>query len=392
MSERPPGGTSPRPSGTMPTAPAAPRLVSLDQFRGYTVLGMLFVNLVGGAAALPAAFKHHHTYCSYADTIMPQFLFAVGFACRLTLTRRARQGRPREAVARAVKRNLGLILLGVVLYKLGGQYRAWDELAHTEPWTLLQRALKRQPFEALVHIGVTTLWALPVVLAPGWVRVLYAAASGGLHAALSCGGYYEWNLTPPVGIDGGPLGFLTWAVPLLAGTLAYDLVARADAAGRPGGGVAGLLGWAAGLMALGYALSCVGAYEPPHDRARPGWSPAAPPPFVPPPDPAPKNYWTMSQRAGSVSYTTFAAGFALAVYAAFRVGCDRLGRRSGYLALLGRQALVVYVVHDLVGGLVGPSLPRDAPLWYVLAAFGVALALVTAFLRYLDRNGIVFRL
>lgn len=56
------------------------RLVSLDQFRGYTVIGMILVNYVGGFAVVPEVLKHHNDYCSYADTIMPQFLFAVGFA------------------------------------------------------------------------------------------------------------------------------------------------------------------------------------------------------------------------------------------------------------------------------------------------------------------------
>jgi predicted acyltransferase len=364
----------------------ADRLSSLDQFRGYTVLGMVFVNFIGGAVAIPATFKHHHTYCSFADTIMPQFLFAVGMAYRLTLLRRLQQGRPREALWRAVKRNLGLILLGVVLYKLGGQYRTWDELTRSDTGSFLERTFKRTPFEALVHIGVTALWALPVILAPGWVRVLFAVASGGLHVYLSSAGYYVWNMTPPVGIDGGPLGFLTWTVPLIAGTLAYDLVARS------GVGTAGLLGWAVALMTVGYGLSCLGMHEPPHAPTEPGWSPLAAPPFVPPANPELKNYWMMSQRAGSVSYTTFAAGFALAVYALFRVVCDRYGRRWGYLELFGRQALAAYVVHGLVDGLVGPFLPKDAPLWYVLAAFGVYLALITIILRYFDRNGIVFRL
>ena len=72
--------------GNEPTTPI--RLASLDQFRGYTVLGMFFVNFVGSFAAIPAIFKHHNTYCSYADTIMPHFFFAVGFAYRMTLLRR----------------------------------------------------------------------------------------------------------------------------------------------------------------------------------------------------------------------------------------------------------------------------------------------------------------
>ena len=56
---------------------------------------MFFVNFVGGYKAIPAVFHHHHTYCSYADTIMPQFLLAVGFGMRLSYLRRAASGRGR---------------------------------------------------------------------------------------------------------------------------------------------------------------------------------------------------------------------------------------------------------------------------------------------------------
>ncbi len=50
---------------------------------------MLLVNFIGGFVVVPAILKHHNTYCSYADTIMPQFFFAVGFAFRLTFLRRS---------------------------------------------------------------------------------------------------------------------------------------------------------------------------------------------------------------------------------------------------------------------------------------------------------------
>ena len=74
-------------------SPTVKRVVSLDQFRGYTVAGMFLVNFLGGYASVPAWLKHHNTYNSYPDTIMPQFFFAVGFAYRLTfLKRRERDG------------------------------------------------------------------------------------------------------------------------------------------------------------------------------------------------------------------------------------------------------------------------------------------------------------
>src|SRR5262245_49719704 len=104
------------------------RIISLDQFRGYTVLGMFFVNFVGRYDVIPPIFKHHNTYCSYADTIMPHFFFAVGFAYRLTLLKRLERDGPWAAYTHAVRRNLGLILLGIVLYHLDGSAATWAAL------------------------------------------------------------------------------------------------------------------------------------------------------------------------------------------------------------------------------------------------------------------------
>jgi predicted acyltransferase len=374
-------------------SPPTDRIASLDQFRGYTVLGMFLVNFVGNYAVTPAILKHHHTYCSYADTIMPQFLFAVGFALRLTFLRRQAKEGSRAAYLTAAKRGLGLVLLGVVVYHLTGRYESWSQLTAKPPGEFLLGTIKRGPFEALVHIGVTCLWVLPVIAAPGWVRVLFAAASGGLHVWLSLVWYYQWNLTPPAGIDGGPLGFLTWAIPAIAGTLAHDWVAAPRDSDE--GPVAKLVAAGLILMLLGYALSCLSRWAPPNNYATTGawWrDQLADPPFAPLSEPWQLNYWVMSQRAGSVSYLVFAAGFAFAVYAAFLVACDRWGWRWGYLDLLGRHALAGYVIHEMVSGAVKPFVPKDSPGWYVALGFAVYLGVTTLFLRHLDRNKLYLRL
>ena len=292
------------------------------------------------------------------------------------------------------------MLLGVVVYHLTGSYDSWARL--TEAWhrggagEFLLAAIKRGPFETLTHIGLTTLFVLPVIAAPGWVRVLYAAAAGGLHVWLSSAFYYAWNMTEPVGVDGGPLGFLTWTMPLVAGTLAFDWVTRrpADATG----GAGSMLAWGIGLMVLGYGLSCQNRTTPPNRLPD---VPAitdyfAHPPFVPPADrqhaEAVWNYWTMSQRTGSVTYQTFAAGFALVVLAGCRVLCDGWRLRWGYLDLLGRNALAAYLIHALVAEAVEPFTPRDAPAAYVWAAFAVYLGVTTLFLSYLDKHRLYLRL
>lgn len=395
-------GRCERPAGAsaVTAADPAPRLASLDQFRGYTVLGMVLVNFIAGYRHVPRWLHSENTYFSYHDTIMPQFFLAVGFAMRLTFLRRRGSGGSAAAYRKAAIRGLGLMLLGVVVYRFTGSYGSWSQL--TDAWhrdgsvAFLVSTIKRHPFEALTHIGLTTLFVLPAIAAPGWARVVYAAAGGALHVGLSLTFYYGWNLANPVGIDGGPLGFLTWTIPVIAGTLAHDWASRhpADSAG----GAGRMFACGVVLMLLGYGLSCLNRVTPPNVLPD---SPTAVDyladlPFVPPPDAhraeAARNYWIMSQRTGSVAYHTFAAGFALALLAAFRVACDGWRLRWGFLDLLGRNALAAYLIHGLVNKAVDPFAPGDAPAAYVWAAFAVYLAVTTLFLRYLDKHRLYLRL
>ena len=383
--------------------PLTPRLASLDQFRGYTVLGMFLVNFVGGFAAIKQfapVLRHHHTYLSYADTIMPQFFLAVGFGYRMTFLRRAEKEGPASAYRKAMKRALGLLVLAFVVHRLDGRYETWAALRDKGPWGVIAAGFQREFFQTLAHIAVTSIWIMPVVAARPMPRVAYAVGSAALFYGLSAWWYYDWVMTRP-GIDGGPLGFLTWTIPTIAGTLAYDamapyIAARAGpshppaAAARPP--VGRLLAAGAVLMLLGYGLSCLNRVTPPN-RPQDGAGVAevlVEPPFVAPSRPV--NIWTMSQRAGSVTYLTFAAGFSLAVYALFVVLCDLGPLQIGLLRTLGVNALAGYVLHDLVNEALHPLVPRDSPLWYVLAATVASIGICYLMLRYLEKHRIYLRL
>ncbi len=373
----------------------APRIASLDQFRGYTVLGMFFVNFVGSFAAIPAIFKHHNTYCSYADTIMPHFFFAVGFAYRMTLLRRLKADGAWPAYSKFVRRCLGLILLGAVIYHLDGATKTWADLQTLGVWGFVKQSFQRNFFQTLVHIGVTSLWVMPVIAARPVVLAAFAAGSAGLHVVLSHWFYYESAMTRPV-IDGGPLGFLTWTVPLVVGALAYDIVAVSGDR-HP---VGRLFRWGCVLMLVSYALACLNRVTPPAeltigpqtDEAASSWTGdwLVEPPLVPPSHRI--NIWTMSQRAGSVSYLTFGAGLSLAVFALFVWASDVGSFRLGIFATLGSNALAGYIIHDLVAESIKPFTPKDSPLWFALAAFGLFLGITYLFIRYLERNRIFLRL
>ena len=361
----------------MPSAgPVRPtgRLVSLDQFRGYTVAGMFFVNFAGGFEAIPAVFKHHNTYCSYADTIMPQFLFAVGFALRLVLLRNQATLGTVAAMGRALRRIGLLFVIGFVFYQID-----WDPPADGSRVISIWRpvtaaSLWRETFQTLVHIAVTSLWVLPVIAGSGRARLLFGAGSVLVHVGLSAVFWYDLLHEKRV-IDGGPLGFLTWTVPALAGSFAYDFRTGRGATGslRP------LLGWGVVLMAVGYGLSCLGV-----------GGPVAAAPFFPPDGAV--DLWTMSQRAGSVTYLAFAAGFAMAVYAGFVWLCDVRGKSSVLFAILGANALAGYLLHEVVM-LPFEAIRHDAdPLWRALLVTAAFMAATTLLVWLCNRRGWYLRL
>ncbi len=355
--------------------PLRGRIISLDQFRGYTVVGMLFVNFLGGYHLVPAVFKHHNTYCSYADTIMPQFFFAVGFAYRLTFLRRLATSGFATAAAAVIKRNLGLILLGFVIYHLDGQAESWADLQKLGLHGFFAQAFRRHLFQTLVHIAVTSIWVLPVIASGASTRILFMIASAGLHLLVSWQFYLNWAWKTPV-IDGGPLGFLSWTIPILVGSLAYDAMVRDhdDSSVLPM-----LTRWSVVLMGVGYGISCLGGY-------------LAAPPFVPPPPSHTVDLWTMSQRTGSIAYLTFAAGFSLAVYAFFVLICDRWGWQFALFRIFGQNALAAYIIHPMVAGAVKPYLPKDSPAWYLIAGFGLYFGICTLLNRYLEKHSLFLKL
>jgi predicted acyltransferase len=116
------------------------------------------------------------------------------------------------------------------------------------------------------------------------------------------------------------------------------------------------------------------------------------PPFVEPPTGHVVDLWTMSQRTGSVSYLTFAAGFSLAIYAMFVLFCDRGGFRAGLFRIFGQNALAAYIIHSMVAGAVKPYVPNDAPLWYIAAGFSFYFAICALFNRHLEEQQLFLRL
>ena len=354
------------------------RIHSLDQFRGYTVLGMFFVNFIGAfRESAPPLFLHHNTYCSYADTIMPGFLFAVGFALRLVMLREVERHGVKAAMVRGLRRGWALVVAGIVVYGLDGRYSDWVSLQELGVSGFFAKSFIKQPIQALTHIGLTSLWILPVIARPARTIVLFAFGSAVLHLSLSAWFWFDGvyhGQRGLGGIDGGMLGFLSWTICAAAGAVAHDWRVRgASASLRPAATGSAV------LMLLGYAISCIGI-----------GGPIAAPPFLAPNGEV--DMWTMTQRAGSVSYMVFASGFSLGLYALFVLLCDLRPFRLGVFSDLGKNAFGAYVLHLIAMNVWGDFGPRDGPLWYALLYTITGCAFCWVGARWLNQRGLIFRL
>lgn len=99
------------------TAEKKERMISLDVFRGMTIAGMIIVNSPGNSDYVYPQLAHADwNGCTFADFIFPFFLFIVGVAVTLSLTKRKESGDNKSKLLFQVfRRSLIIYLLGMSL-------------------------------------------------------------------------------------------------------------------------------------------------------------------------------------------------------------------------------------------------------------------------------------
>lgn len=97
-------------------ADTSDRLISLDVFRGMTIAGMVLVNNPGTWSAIYSPLKHAEWHgITPTDYVFPFFLFIVGVAIPIALTRRMRNGITRDVYFKIFRRAALIFALGLVM-------------------------------------------------------------------------------------------------------------------------------------------------------------------------------------------------------------------------------------------------------------------------------------
>ncbi len=95
------------------------RLVSLDVFRGMTIAGMVLVNNPGTWSAIYGPLKHAEWHgITPTDYIFPFFLFIVGVAIPIALSKYVADGITRHAYVKIVSRSVAIFAAGLAISAL----------------------------------------------------------------------------------------------------------------------------------------------------------------------------------------------------------------------------------------------------------------------------------
>lgn len=375
------------PAAPVVAAAAAPRLVSLDALRGFTMFWIVgadyfaaaFRGLDGGAVSRFLGEEFGHAAwagLTFYDLIFPLFLFMVGAAVPLSLDRIVvREGRG-VALRRIVQRTALMFLLGVLLY--GGLAHGWEKIR----WVgVLQRLAFGYAAASLLHLYLRprAIAGVAIALLVGyWALLTFVPVPGGVAGDYSRGhNWANWidahYLPGKVWYgDYDPEGLLS-TLPALVSALLGLFAGRwmRDESVAPERKLRGLLVGGAVLLALGYAWSLQ--------------------------FPLIKRIWTSS-------YALVTGGWSVLLLALFYwlIDLRRATRWATPFVWIGSNALLIYLASHLVdfravaayfvGGPVAAAL--DA-LWTGLSGLVLALtsvALCTALCGWLYARKIFIRL
>lgn len=100
------------------------RLISLDAFRGFTIIAMIIVNTPGSWEFVFPPFRHAEwNGLTPTDLVFPFFLFIVGVSIVLAYSKKIKSNAPKKAmVFKIIKRSLIIFLLGILLNLIGSNF------------------------------------------------------------------------------------------------------------------------------------------------------------------------------------------------------------------------------------------------------------------------------
>ena len=143
------------------------RYESIDQFRGFAVLGMVLVNVLGRYSVIPQFFKHQYgTGFSFADAVAPFFMFVVGMAFRVAYIRNVERSGVLMTWLTVMRRFFTLFVVGAFVYQFNPDRIFWGALSEISVAGLL--ALPAIGLNKKYRIGAAVFYPILFLALPDW--------------------------------------------------------------------------------------------------------------------------------------------------------------------------------------------------------------------------------
>ncbi len=320
------------------------RILSIDVFRGFTILAMVLVNSIGSFKHTPSWSRHVIDYgLTYVDLVAPFFIFAIALTFKMSFEKHRKIEGSVHNFVRFLKRYAALIGIGMIggcyVFTQDGVYFCWGVL------------------QAIGLAGIFTLIFIPI---RRWYRLLI-----GLALLV----VYQWFLLNfSLNIEGQEI---------LLTDYIYDDIH---------GGVLGSIGW--GLMLLLSTVIC-GAFQNKkmHQFLYFGFMftilGGGLHPVV-----------GISKERTNLPYILISIGIASLVFYLIWFVYDKKNMtkaKSPVLQPVGKNPLFLYLIHGILIGDMWIILQHDSPFFAVLLLGFLNVVIIWALGSWLDKKNIYIK-
>jgi len=154
------------------------RILSLDIFRGLTIMAMIIVNSPGSwSFAYPILRHSEWNGCTPTDLVFPFFIFAMGFSAVLSISKRLQKGVAKQKLLlQLIRRSAIIFLLGLIINSF-----PFNDLANIRIPGVLQRIAIVNLICGLflIYSNIKRIWYLSIVLLAGyWALMMLVPVPG----------------------------------------------------------------------------------------------------------------------------------------------------------------------------------------------------------------------
>lgn len=170
------------------------RLVSIDEFRGFSIFLMVIINFLARVNNIPLWLKHAPDIgFTVADIVAPMFIFAIGLTYGLSFRRRVERAGQGKTYSHFFTRYVAIAGIGFFLTSFGNLTGTYENSSN---WGLLQ-AIGTAGLYTLLFIkfstkiraivGILSLVFYQFMLDQFWLQTVLSSSHGGIIGSLSWG-------------------------------------------------------------------------------------------------------------------------------------------------------------------------------------------------------------